>query len=141
LLPRNDSPAGVLLQSTKGVVAVEAAAGKMLWEFGPSASSMCSSVVEGGVAYVPDAGMTALSVPAPGREPVSKWNARQINPSTISPLLLKSRLFSVNNAGILTMADAETGDIKWKLRLIGPFRGLPVGAGDCVALVSEKALV
>ena len=138
---RDDSPAGVLLQSSKGVVAVEAATGKTLWEFGPSASSMSSSVVEGGVAYVPAAGITALSVPAPGKEPVSVWNARQINPSTISPLLLKSRLFSVNNAGILTMADASTGDIKWKLRLTGPFSGSPVGAGDRVALVSEKALV
>lgn len=141
LPPRNDSPAGVLLQSTKGVVAVEAATGKTLWEFGPSASSMSSSVVENGVAYVPAAGITALVVPAPGKEPVSKWNARQINPSTISPLLLKNRIFSVNNAGILTMADAATGDIKWKLRLTGPFSGSPVGAGDRVALVSEKALV
>jgi outer membrane protein assembly factor BamB len=138
---RNDSPAGVLLQSSKGVVAVEAATGKTLWEFGPSASSMSSSVVDGGVAYVPAAGITALSVPAPGKEPASVWNARQINPSTISPLLLKSRLYSVNNAGILTMADASTGDIKWKLRLTGPFSGSPVGAGDRVALVSEKALV
>lgn len=138
---RGGTPEGVLLQSTKGVVAVEAATGKTLWEFGPSASSMSSSVVEGGVAYVPAAGITALEVPAPGKAPVSKWNARQINPSTISPLLLKSRLFSVNNAGILTMADATTGDIKWKLRLTGPFSGSPVGAGDRVALVSEKALV
>jgi outer membrane protein assembly factor BamB len=138
---RNDSPEGVLLQSTNGVVAVEAATGKTLWEFGPSASSMSSSVVEDGVAYVPAAGITALAVPAPGKEPVSKWNARQINPSTISPLLLKSRLFSVNNAGILTMADAATGEVKWKLRLTGPFSGSPVGAGGRVALVSEKALV
>jgi outer membrane protein assembly factor BamB len=138
---RSGAPEGVLLQSTKGVLAVEAATGKTLWEFGPSASSMSSSVVEGGVAYVPAAGITALEVPAPGKAPVSKWNARQINPSTISPLLLKSRLFSVNNAGILTMADATTGDIKWKLRLTGPFSGSPVGAGDRVALVSEKALV
>jgi outer membrane protein assembly factor BamB len=141
LPPRNDSPAGVLLQSTKGVVAVAADTGRTLWEFGPSASSMSSSVVDGGVAYVPAAGITALAVPAPGKEPVAKWNARQINPSTISPLLLNGRLFSVNNAGILTMAEAATGDVKWKLRLTGPFSGSPVGAGDRVALVSEKALV
>ena len=138
---RNGGPEGVLLQSAKGVLAVEAATGKKLWEFGPSASSMSSSLVEGGVVYVPAAGMTALALPAAGKEPATVWNARQINPSTISPLLLKSRLFSVNNAGILTMAEASTGDIKWKLRLTGPFSGSPVGAGDRVALVSEKALV
>ncbi len=138
---RDGAPEGVLLQSAKGVLAVEAATGKKLWEFGPSASSMSSSLVEGGVVYVPAAGITALALPAAGKEPATVWNARQINPSTISPLLLKSRLFSVNNAGILTMAEAATGDVKWKLRLTGPFSGSPVGAGDRVALVSEKALV
>jgi outer membrane protein assembly factor BamB len=138
---RNGKPEGVLLQSAKGVLAVEAATGKKLWEFGPSASSMSSSLVEGEVLYVPAAGMTALALPAAGNEPATLWNARQINPSTISPLLLKSRLFSVNNAGILTMAEASSGEIKWKLRLTGPFSGSPVGAGDRVALVSEKALV
>jgi outer membrane protein assembly factor BamB len=120
---------------------VEAATGKKIWEFGPSASSMSSSLVEGGFVYVPAAGLTALALPAAGKEPSTVWNARQINPSTISPLLLKSRLFSVNNAGILTMAEASTGDVKWKLRLTGPFSGSPVGAGDRIALVSEKALV
>jgi outer membrane protein assembly factor BamB len=141
-LPARDGlPEGVLLQSAKGVLAVEAATGKKLWEFGPSASSMSSSLVDGGVVYVPAAGITALSLPVAGKEPSTVWNARQINPSTISPLLLKDRIFSVNNAGILTMAEAATGNVKWKLRLTGPFSGSPVGAGDRVALVSEKALV
>lgn len=134
-------PRGVLLQSAKGVLAVDVANGKTLWEFGPSASSMSSSIVDNGVAYVPAAGITALELPVEGREPVTKWNSRQINPATVSPLLLKGRIYSLNSGGILTAAEATSGDVKWKLRVSGPFSGSPVGAGERIALVSEKGLL
>lgn len=135
-------PAAVLLQSKEGVCAVDAATGKTLWQLAGNASTMSSSVALKDVVYLPASGMTALGVPALGvSEPQTLWNARQINPSTTSPLLLESRLFTVNNAGILTMAETAAGDIKWKLRLTGPFSGSPVGAGDRIVLVNEKALL
>jgi len=139
---RAEAPAGVLLQSKEGVCAVNAANGEILWQLAGNASTMSSSVALQDTVYLPLAGVTALAVPALGvHEPQTLWNSRQINPSTTSPLLLQGRLFSVNNAGILTMADPASGDIKWKLRLSGPFSGSPVGAKDRIVLVNEKALL
>ena len=37
----------------------------------------------------------------------------RINPSTISPLVLDGRLFSVNGAGVISTADVKTGDNGW----------------------------
>ncbi|HET6407986.1 MAG TPA: PQQ-binding-like beta-propeller repeat protein, partial [Chthoniobacteraceae bacterium] len=72
---------------------------------------------------------------------VQVWNSRQINPSTISPLVLGNRIFSINGAGIITAADTGTGEVKWKLRLTGPFSGSPIGAGDHLLAVNEVGLV
>ena len=139
---RAGAPASVLLQSKEGVCAVNAENGELLWQLAGNASTMSSSVALQDTVYLPASGVTALAVPAPGvHEPQTLWNSRQINPSTTSPLLLQGRLFSVNNAGILTMADPASGDVKWKLRLSGPFSGSPVGAKDRIVLVNEKALL
>ncbi len=135
------SPAIALLQSSKGITAVEPASGSKLWEYTEGASTMSSSVVAGGVIYAPSSGITALAPQPTGAEPAQLWRSRQINPSTISPLILGDRLFSINGAGVIATADTKTGDAKWKLRLAGPFSSSPVGAGSRLLAVSEKGLV
>ncbi len=135
------SPAIALLQSSKGITAVEPASGSKLWEYTEGASTMSSSVVAAGVIYAPSSGITALAPQPSGAEPTQLWRSRQINPSTISPLILGDRLFSINGAGVIATADTKTGDAKWKLRLTGPFSSSPVGAGSRLLAVSEKGLV
>jgi outer membrane protein assembly factor BamB len=131
----------VVLQSSKGLTAVDVASGSRLWEYSNGASTMSSSVVAGGVIYAPSNGVTALSPRPDNAAPEQVWNSKQINPSTISPLVLGGRLFSINNAGVVTCADAKTGDIRWKMRLTGPFSGSPVGSGSHVLVVNEKGLL
>ncbi len=135
------SPAVALLQSSKGIVAIEPASGSKLWEYTDGASTMSSSVVAGGVLFAPSNGITALAPQPSNAEPVQLWRARQISPSTISPLVLGDLLFSINGAGVIATADTKTGDAKWKLRLTGPFSSSPVGAGTRLLAVSEKGLV
>ena len=130
-----------LLQSSKGLLAVDAVSGSRLWDFTGGASTMSSSVVSGGVIYAVSNGITALRPQANNEAPAQVWNSKQINPSTISPLVLAGRIFSVNGAGVITTADAKTGDAGWKLRLTGPFSSSPVGAGTRLVAVNEKGLV
>ena len=130
-----------LLQSTKGLLAVDATSGSQLWEYTDGASTMSSSVVAAGVIYAPSNGITALTPQASGTAPTQLWRSKQLNPSTISPLVFDGRLFSVNGAGVLATANARTGDNGWKLRLTGPFSGSPVGAGARLLAVNEKGLV
>ena len=130
-----------LLQSSKGLLAVDAASGSRLWEYTGGASTMSSSVVAAGVIYAPSNGVTALTPQASNAAPEQLWNSKQINPATISPLVLDGRIFSINGAGVITTADTKTGGIGWKLRLTGPFSGSPVGAGSHLLAVNEKGLV
>jgi outer membrane protein assembly factor BamB len=130
-----------LLQSTKGLLAVDATSGSRLWEFTDGASTMSSSATAAGVIYAPSNGMTALVPQSSNAVPTQLWNSKQVNPSTISPFVLEGRLFSLNGAGVLTAADAKTGGIQWKLRLTAPFSGSPVGAGSRVLTVNETGLV
>jgi outer membrane protein assembly factor BamB len=131
----------VILQSTKVVSAVDVDTGKIAWELPLNGSSMSSPMVQGEVAYLPASGITAVRLSQTGQTPETFWNSRQMNPATISPLLLGDGLFSVNNAGVLMKADTKTGDLKWKLRLSGPFSASPVGSGDRAIAVNEKGLV
>jgi outer membrane protein assembly factor BamB len=131
----------VILQSTKVVSAVDVETGKVAWELPLNGSSMSSPMVDGEVAYLPASGITAVRLSQTGQPPETAWNSRQMNPATISPLLLGDGLYSVNNAGVLMKADTKTGDLKWKLRLSGPFSASPVGAGSRAVAVNEKGLV
>ena len=136
----NAAPVAVL-QSAKGLLAVDPASGSRLWEYGEGASTMSSSVVSAGVIYAPSNGLTALVPQTSGAAPTQLWRAKQFNPSTISPLVLGGLVFSINSAGVLTTADVKTGDAGWKLRLTGPFSSSPVGAGGRLFTVNEKGLV
>jgi outer membrane protein assembly factor BamB len=131
----------VLLQSTAGILAVDPVSGSRLWEYSEGASTISSSVVADGTVFVPSNGITALTPADKGAAPAQLWRAKQINPSTISPLVLDGLLFSINSAGVIATADAKTGESKWKLRVTGPFSASPVGAGRRLALVNEKGLL
>jgi outer membrane protein assembly factor BamB len=130
-----------LLQSSKGLLAVDPASGSRLWEYTEGASTMSSSVVAEGVIYAVSNGITALASKAREAAPAQLWRAKQINPATISPIVLGGRIFSINGAGVIATADAKTGENGWKLRLAGPFSGSPVGAGSRLLAVNEKGLV
>ena len=135
------SPPLAILQSEKGLLAVDATSGSRMWETADGASTMSSSVIAAGVIYAPSNGITAFTPQPSGAAPVQLWRSKQINPSTISPLVLDGLLFSVNGAGVISTADIATGDGKWKLRLTGPFSASPVGAGHRLLAVNEKGLV
>jgi outer membrane protein assembly factor BamB len=114
-----------VLQSSKGLLAVDPTSGSRLWEYTEGASTMSSSVIAEGVIYTPSNGITALAPKSNSPVPEQRWRSKQINPSTISPVVLGKQLFSINGAGVITAADTATGENRWKLRLTGAFSGSP----------------
>lgn len=64
-----------------------------------------------------------------------------MNAATGSPVVMGDKVYIINSAGVLAVADAKTGERGWKLRLKGPFSGSPVGAGNLLAAVGEKGLL
>jgi outer membrane protein assembly factor BamB len=135
-----DEPALVLLQSSRGVQAVEPMTGKEAWNYTEGASTIPSSVVSGNVVYVPSHGITALRPNAESESPEMLWRAGNLSPGTASPFTYDGKIYIANSSGALTCADAKDGKRLWQLRLKGPFSGSPVGAGGRIYFFSEDGL-
>jgi len=131
----------VALQSGKGISAVDPGTGRIVWEYTEGASTIPSSTPSGGVLYVPSQGLTALQPGPEGQSPKQLWRSGQLRPATSSALILSGRVYTLNDAGVLTCGSATDGSRLWQLRLKGPFSSTPVAAGHHVYCVNEKGLL
>jgi outer membrane protein assembly factor BamB len=127
-----------VLQSGKGLTAVDPATGSTLWEYTDGAATVPSSAIGGEQLFVPSNGLTALRPKAGQPTPVQEWCVEQIKPGTGSPLVLGGKVYAINNAGVLNQADLAGGERGWRLRLEGPFSSSPIGAGRYIYAVNEK---
>ncbi len=131
----------VLLQSSKGVSAVDPRTGATAWEYLDGAATIPSLTVANGVAYVPSHGLTAIK---PGssdpRTPEILWQVAQLSPSTASPLVHEGRAYVINNAGVLVCADITNGERKWQCRLTGKFSATPIISANRLYCFNEQGL-
>lgn len=131
----------VALQSSKGVSAIDPATGKTVWNYSDKAATIPSSVVAEGILLVPSLGITALRPRSDSNEPEELWRSSRLRPATPSPVVLGGRIFTINQAGVLTCGDLRNGQRLWQLRLKGPFSSTPVGWGKYLYLVNENGLL
>ena len=141
LLTSAGKPTQVLLQSGKGIVAVEARSGRTVWDYADGAATIPSATVSDGVLFVPSHGLTALEPAADGNTPRQLWRSGQLRPATASPVVLKQRVFTLNEAGVLSCGAVTNGTRLWQLRMKGPFSATPVAAGALLYCVNEKGLL
>ena len=130
----------VVLQSGKGLSAIEPRTGKEVWYYADGAATIPSSTFAGGVFYAASKGITALRPAANSPHPEHLWQTAQLSPATASPIVIGGRIFTLNAAGILSCADVKDGKRLWQLRLTGPFSGSPIAVGAHLYLVNEKGL-
>ena len=123
------------------ISAVEPATGRVVWEYTDGASTIPSATPSEGVLYVPSHGVTALQPGPVGQSPKQLWRSAQLRPSTPSPVVLQARVFTLNDAGVLTCGSAHDGNRLWQLRLKGPFSSTPVACGHLMFCVNEKGLL
>ncbi len=131
----------VLLQSSKGLAAVQPETGKVIWNYGDGASTIPSSVVGNGIVFIPSHGITAVKPIAASEAPEVVWTVGKLSPSTSSPFYYRDKVYTVNRAGVINCANATTGKIIWRLRLKGPFGSSPVAANGMIYYVNERGLV
>ena len=130
----------VLLQSGKGIHAVNPKNGEIVWHYADGASTIPSSALANGVLYVPSHGLTALELATDGKSFRQKWRSSRLRPDTASPLVHRDRVYSLNSAGVLTCGDTDTGKRLWQLRLDGPFGGSPVVADNHLYVFNEEGM-
>ncbi len=139
LLPgSNDEPTLALLQSSKGLTAVDPETGDTLWEFDNGASTISSSSVIDGTVFIPSHGLTTVKPTADRKSIEEGWNASNLSPSTSSPVVLDGMAFVVNSSGALSAGDAETGKRLWQLRLKGKFSGTPLASNGHLFFFNEE---
>ena len=127
-----------LLQSSEGIAAVRPMTGEVVWKYSEGASTIPSSVVAEGIVYAVSNGITALKPPTDSASIEQLWRESKLGPGTGSPLVYNGRLYSINRSGVLLAADLKTGEIKWQLRVPGPFSGSAVAAGGHLFVFNEK---
>lgn len=133
-----DQPALALLQSSKGITAVEPESGKVMWNFEKGASTIPSATVDQGTVLIPSNGLTVIKPNGMAFEEV--WNAGNLGPSTPSPVVVNGMALVVNNSGVLNAGKAGSGERLWQLRLRGPFSSTPIVANGYVYLFNEAGV-
>lgn len=137
ILPATDqSPALVLLQSSKGLAAVDPVSGTIVWNFDQGASTIPSSTVDSGSIVIPSNGLTAIR-PAAGNTFEQLWNSSGISPGTSSPVVVDGLAFVLNSAGVLSAGETKSGERLWQLRLRGKFSSTPITANGYLYLFNE----
>jgi outer membrane protein assembly factor BamB len=79
-----------------------------------------------------------------GRGEVTKthlvWRTARCGPHVPSPLYLAGRLYVVNDTGVATCLDAETGKLIWQERLPDHFSASPIEGGGLLYFAGESGV-
>ncbi len=141
LVRGTDGKSLAVIQSAKGVVAINPKTGETVWNYDQGASTVPSTTVSGGRLYVPSNGITVLEPGGPGEPPKQVWRSAQLRPGTSSPLVVGDQVLVLSDNGILTSGSTVDGKRLWQLRLNAEITSTPVAAGGHVYCVSEKGKV
>lgn len=125
-----DGESIVALQSSDGILGLVPATGSSVFTVAGGASTIPSAAASGSELYIPSNGVTVVALGATGEEPTKVWNQTNQRPGTASLLVAGEKLYLINNAGVLSCAKKESGEVLWEVRLKGPFSGSPVAGGD-----------
>ena len=137
ILPATDNqPTLVLLQSSKGLTAVDPVTGTIAWNFDKGASTIPSATVDAGAIVIPSNGLTAIR-PSADNTFDQLWNTSTISPGTASPVVFDGMAFALNSSGVLSAGDTQSGERLWQLRLRGSFSSTPITANGYLYLFNE----
>ncbi|MDA1050012.1 MAG: PQQ-binding-like beta-propeller repeat protein [Planctomycetota bacterium] len=120
----------VLLQGPSGLTAHDSMTGEELWRYDVPCSTTPSVAVSGDHIFIPANGLTVLKLARDATVPSLVWDSIQMSPSPASPIIVGDRVYTMNNAGVLSCGDVETGKRLWQLRVGGRHWSTPVVAGD-----------
>lgn len=136
----NRADDSVLMQSANHFTAVDPHSGRVKWDLETRCAGIASAVAEQGVVYLPSGGVVALQASESTGTPAELWKAEDIQPSNSSLVIHLGKLYAINRAGVLTCANAQNGEILWRLRLEGSFWATPVVAGDYLYIPNDAGV-
>jgi outer membrane protein assembly factor BamB len=126
------------------VVGYDPHTGREIWHLdGPSREAIPTPVIgEGLIFSASGRNGPTLAIRPGGRGDVTQshlhWERKRGGPHVPSPVYFDQRLYLVNDTGIVTTMDAQTGRILWQKRLRGRFSTSPVEARGLLLLTNER---
>jgi outer membrane protein assembly factor BamB len=128
--------------------AYEPATGREIWRvgYGDGFSNVPRPVVAHGLVLVATGFQqpSLLAVRPDGSGDVTKthvaWRLERGVPLTPSPIVVGSDVYLVNDAGILTSIDAQSGRVRWQQRLGGSYSASPIAAAGHLYFSSEQGV-
>ena len=129
------------------VYAYEPSSGRELWKanYGKLGfSCVPKPVFKDGTAYVLTSFMKSrlLAIDCQGKGDISqsniRWTAESNMPSKPSLLIVENLLYAVNDKGILTCLDAQSGKLKYRQRVGGNFAASPLYAAGRIYLFDTR---
>jgi outer membrane protein assembly factor BamB len=120
-------PRGVVIQSPKGVELLEPSSGATIWSAEMVCDAIASSTPYEGRLYVPAKTLAAfdLAQTEPSAEEPA-WTARQLKPTSASPVLRDGKIYAINRGGVLNCYDLAEEKIDWTTRLKGTVWATPL---------------
>ena len=145
LVVSTDGGVELIVNSSNRIDACDPRTGALLWHAGlPVELAIGMPVHRDGILFTSRGYSSSpyLAVATGGRGEVSethlRWRHASRAPYVSSLLLHEGLLYMATENGVLTVTDAESGDIVWRERLGGVFTASPVSAGSHLYFLNES---
>lgn len=135
-IPTGEGKGLVLLQSAKGLVAVEPKTGKEIWSYAVECSGIPSATVVDDKIFLPANGLTVLEASVVAT-PKLVYDNNRLAPGNSSPVVEGGYVYILSRAGILICGEEKTGKLLWQQRLKGTFWATPVFANGLIYCVNQ----
>jgi outer membrane protein assembly factor BamB len=130
---------GIVVQTPKGVQLLDPANGDPTWNVEMECDGIASSTPYEGRLYVPAKALTAVELnPADAVNIAPVWEAKQLKPTSASPVLRDGRIYAINRGGVLNCYDLEQNEIAWTTRLKGTVWATPLLASEHLYCFNAK---
>jgi outer membrane protein assembly factor BamB len=106
----------ILLQSSKSLIGLDPKTGVTKFELDVPCSGIPSTVAVGQTLFVPSGGLTAIRIGRSDQTPEILWKNNKLGSNSASPILHEGKVYCVNRS-VLVCGDAQTGELKWQVRL------------------------
>ena len=126
----------VALQNPNGLELRGARGGELVWAWKGDCGGIPMTTEAGGMLYVPNDGLAAVTPVA--TEPAPVWRSTKLACGIASPLAWGDAVATINRAGVLSVAARADGALQGQVRLAGSFWASPILVGDTVVAVNKE---
>ncbi|MEM9586677.1 MAG: PQQ-binding-like beta-propeller repeat protein [Planctomycetota bacterium] len=115
---RPDDSTEVVLQSGRGLVAVDPRSGRERWTIEDGRGTTPSPTAAGGLLLAPGNDLLAVDIGSSATTPEIAWQENKLAPRSASVAVQGDRLYSLKGS-VLVAAELKSGEMLWQQRLTG----------------------